>query len=215
MKNKYKKITLCVSFLLIVAWCLLGTGASLAWFADTSDEIKNIFQFGEFDLNVSFRMYDGGWKPVEQDSPLFDDEAVYEPGYVQVVYLKFENPGTVPVNYKTAVTVTDYTEPVNIYGQKFHLQDYLKFGLVVAETEDALFEAVATRNLAEEVANMPLNHYYETGYETDYITLGAKETVYLALIVWMPTETDNVANYRGDVIPRVELGMVITVTQKN
>lgn len=214
MHNRLKKVALSVSLLLVVAWCVLGTGASLAWFTDTDEEVKNIFHFAEFDLEVSHRLEDGTWEKVEQGTKLFDDEALYEPGYVQVVYLRIENKGEVPFDWKTAVTVTDYTEPTNIFGQKFHLQDYLKFGLATAETEEKLFELVATRGLAEEVANMPLNHYYENDYTTDASELGAQEMTYLALIVRMPENVTNIANYRGDIIPRVELGVIVSATQK-
>lgn len=214
MHNRLKKVALSVSLLLVVAWCVLGTGASLAWFTDTDEEVKNIFHFAEFDLEVSHRLEDGTWEKVEQGTKLFDDEALYEPGYVQVVYLRIENKGEVPFDWKTAVTVTDYTEPTNIFGQKFHLQDYLKFGLATAETEEKLFELVATRDLAEEVANMPLNHYYENDYTTDASELGAQEMTYLALIVRMPEDVTNIANYRGDTIPRVELGVIVSATQK-
>ena len=214
MKSKYKKIALSISLLLVVAWCVLGTGASLAWFVDTDDEVKNVFHFAEFDLEVSHRLEDGTWEKVEQGTKIFDDEALYEPGYVQVVYLKIDNLGTVPFDFKTAVTVTDYTVATNVFGQTFHLQDYLQFGLTTADTEAELYEKVATRNLAEEVANMPLNHYYKNDFVTDKAELGAKETVYMALIVRMPEEVTNIANYRGDVIPRVELGLIVTATQQ-
>ena len=36
----------------------------------------------------------------------------------------------------------------------------------------------------------------------------------MALIVRMPEDVTNMANYRGDVIPRVELGLIVTATQQ-
>lgn len=209
MRNKYKKIALCVSILLVAAWCILGTGASLAWFVDTDEEVKNVFHFAEFELEVSHRLEDGTWEKIEQDTKIFDDEALYEPGYTQVVYLKIENKGTVPFDFKTAVSVTDYTLATNVFGQSFQLQDYLKFGLTTADTEEELFEKVATRNLAKELAVMPLSNY-----STETASLDAKGTVYMALIVRMPEDVTNMANYRGDVIPRVELGLIVTATQQ-
>lgn len=214
MRKNYKKIALCLSLVLVAIWCILGTGASLAWFVDTDEEVKNVFHFAEFDLEVSHRTEDGSWEKVEQGTKIFDDEALYEPGYVQTVYLKIENKGTVPFDFKTAVSVTDYTVATNVFGQSFQLYDYLRFGLATADTEQALYELVATRNLAKEVANMPLNHYYEDDYITDQMELGAHETMYMALIVRMPEDVANVANYRGDVIPRVELGIIVSATQK-
>lgn len=209
MRNKYKKIALCVSILLVAAWCILGTGASLAWFVDTDEEVKNVFHFAEFELEVSHRLEDGTWEKIEQDTKIFDDEALYEPGYTQVVYLKIENKGTVPFDFKTAVSVTDYTLATNVFGQSFQLQDYLKFGLTTADTEEELFEKVATRNLAKELAVMPLSNY-----STETASLDAKGTVYMALIVRMPEDVTNMANYRADVIPRVELGLIVTATQQ-
>lgn len=209
MRNKYKKIALCVSLLLVAAWCILGTGASLAWFVDTDEEVKNVFHFAEFELEVSHRLEDGTWEKIEQDTKIFDDEALYEPGYTQVVYLKIENKGTVPFDFKTAVSVTDYTLAINVFGQSFQLQDYLKFGLTTADTEEELFEKVATRNLAKELAVMPLSNY-----STETASLDAKGTVYMALIVRMPEDVTNMANYRSDVIPRVELGLIVTATQQ-
>ena len=209
MRNKYKKIALCVSILLIVSWCILGTGASLAWFVDTDEEVKNVFHFAEFKLEVSHRLEDGTWEKIEQDTQIFDDEALYEPGYTQVVYLKIENKGTIPFDFKTAVSVTDYTLATNVFGQSFQLQDYLKFGLTTADTEEELFEKVATRNLAKELAVMPLSNY-----STETASLDANGTIYMALIVRMPEDVTNVANYRGDVIPRVELGLIVTATQQ-
>ena len=214
MTNKYKKIVVGISLLLVMMWCVLGTGASLAWFVDVDEEVKNVFHFAEFDLEVSHRLEDGTWEKIEQDTKIFDDEALYEPGYTQTVYLKIENKGTVPFDYKTAVTVSDYTLATNVYGQSFQLFDYLKFGLTTAKTEAELDALVATRNLAREVANMPLNHYYEDDFTTVQSELGAGETIYMALVVRMPEEVGNVANYRGNDIPRVELGVIVTATQK-
>ena len=209
MANKYKKIALCISLLLVMVWCVLGTGASLAWFMDTDEEVKNVFRFAEFDLEVSHRLENGGWEKVEQDTRIFDDKALYEPGYTQVVYLKIENKGTVPFDFKTAVSVTDYTLATNVFGQSFQLQDYLKFGLATANTEEELYEKVATRNLAKELAVMPLSNY-----STESASLNAKGTVCMALIVRMPEDVGNIANYRENVIPRVELGLIVTATQQ-
>ena len=214
MTNKYKKIALSISLVLAILWGILGTGASLAWFVDVDEEVKNVFHFAEFDLEVSHRLKNGIWEVIEQDTKVFDDEALYEPGYAQIVYLKIENKGTVPFNYKTAVTVSDYTLATNVFGQSFQLYDYLKFGLTTAATEEELYKLAATRDLAKEVANMPLNHYYENDFITQQSELGAGETIYMALVVRMPEEVGNAANYRESDIPRVELGVIFTATQK-
>ncbi|MBQ8802146.1 MAG: hypothetical protein IJZ53_00730 [Tyzzerella sp.] len=208
-KEQLKKIALALSVCLLILWGILGTGASIAWFTDTSSEVKNIFHVAEFDLVVSHRLDDGTYKEIDAKTQVFDDKALYEPGYVQVVYLKVENRGTVPFDYKTAVSVTDYTIATNVFGRTFNLQDYLKFGLVVADTEEELEQKLANRELAKENAAMPLNNY-----STETASLEAKDEIYMALIVRMPEEVGNVANYRGTDIPRVELGLIVSAEQQ-
>ena len=209
MHKTYKKIAFSLSLVLIAIWGILGTGISLAWFSDTDEEVKNVFHFAEFDLEVSHQLENGDWEKVEQNTKIFDDEALYEPGYTQVVYLKIENKGTVPFDFKTAVSVADYTLATNVFGQSFQLQDHLRFGLTTADTETQLHEKVATRNQAKDLAVMPLSNY-----STETASLDAKATIYMALVVRMPEDVDNIANYRGDVIPRVELGLIVTATQQ-
>lgn len=193
----------------LVVWALLGTGASLAWFSDVSNEIKNVFHVAEFDLEVSHRLEDGTYEVVDSQTKLFDDNALYEPGYVQVVVLKIENKGSVPFDFKTAVNVTDYTVATNLFGRQFNLQDYLRFGLVTADTEEELDDLIETRDLAKNVATMKLNNY-----ATDLAELEEDGVVYMALIVRMPEEVDNEANYRGNTVPKVELGIIVSATQQ-
>ena len=207
-KRKYNRLALSLSMCLMIVWGVLGTGTSLAWFTDTSPEVRNIFHFGEFDLVVSYKTEDGVYKEITSDTAIFDDEALYEPGYVQVVYLKIENKGTVDFEYKTAVSVTDYTPAINAFGKSFQLQDYLRFGLVSDDSEEALIEKLKTRELTKEKATMFLNNY---ATEKEYLKAG--QETYMALIVRMPEEIGNVANYRGNTIPRVELGIIVSASQ--
>lgn len=208
-KKPYKKIALALSLCFLIVWGVLGTGASLAWFTDTSNELNNIFHFGDFELKVSYRTEDGNWEIVDSETKIFDENALYEPGYVQVVYLKVENLGDRPFTFHTAVNVNDCVIATNVFGQKFMLQDFLKFGVVSANTEAEMDNSVITRDKAELIANMPLHNYYET----DTAVLDAKGTKYIALIVRMPEEVTDVANYRGEDIPKVELGITVKAEQ--
>lgn len=204
----YKRIALILSLVALVVWAILGTGASLAWFSDTSPEINNIFHFAEFDLVVSHQLTDGKWEEVDSQTKIFNEEALYEPGYVQVVYLKIENKGDREFEFYTAVNVNDCSVATNVFGQQFLLQDYLKFGVVTADTEQEMKDSVPDRQIAVEIADMPLHNY-----DTTTAILAPGETSYLALIVRMPEEVDNVANYRGNDIPKVELGITVKADQ--
>ena len=207
-KKIYKQIALALSLCALIVWCILGTGASLAWFTDTSPEINNIFHFSEFDLVVSHRLTDGKWEEVDGQTKIFDEEALYEPGYVQVVYLKVENKGTVPFEFYTSVNVNGCIVATNVFGQEFMLQDYLKFGVTTADSEDAMKNSVPNREKAVEIADMPLHNY-----DTETAVLNPGATKYIALIVRMPEEVGNVANYRGDTVPEVELGITVKADQ--
>ena len=55
---------------------------------------------------------------------------------------------------------------------------------------------------------MPLKNY-----ATEKAELEAGQEVYLGVIVRMPEEVGNDANYRGDVVPRVELGLIFSAVQ--
>lgn len=207
-KSVYKKIALILSLSALVVWAVLGTGASLAWFTDTTPEINNIFHFADFEVAVSHQLTDGTWEEIDGKTDVFDNEALYEPGYVQVVYLKIENKGDREFEFFTAVNVNDCDVATNVFGQQFLLQEYLKFGVVGAATEQAVKDSVPNRETAVQIANMPLHNY-----ATETARLEAGETAYLALIVRMPEEVNNVANYRGEDIPKVELGITVKADQ--
>lgn len=207
-KKPVRKIFIVLSLLAIGVWAILGTGASLAWFADTSPEVNNIFHFADFDVEVSHRLPDGTWEKVDSQTKIFDDQAIYEPGYTQVVYLKVENKGERAFEFQTAVNVTEYTTATNIFGQTFNLQDHLKFGLISEKTEAELNNSLADREKANNIAKTSLNNY-----STDTAMLDVGETSYIALIVYMPQDVNNVANYRGETVPKVELGVIVKADQ--
>lgn len=206
--KRYQRIAMALSLAVLLLWGILGTGTSLAWFSDTTPEIRNVFHFADFRLTVWHRLEDGAWEEIDAETKLFDDEALYEPNYVQVIYLKVENNGTRQFNFQTAVSVTDYVPATNVFGQTFNLQDYLRFGVVCAGTEAELEAKLASRRRAIASADMPLNNY-----STDTARLDAGEASYLALIVRMPEDVGNSANYRGDAVPKVELGVIVNATQ--
>ena len=209
IKAPYKKIALALSLAALIIWGILGTSASLAWFSDTSEEINNIFHAADFELEVSHRNKNGEWETIDSQSDIFDNQALYEPGYVQVVYLKIENKGDRAFDFKAAVSVTDYTVATNYFGQQFNLQDHLKFGAVFANTVAELDQAVETRDLAKAIATSKLSNYWH-----EDASLNPNETMYMALVVRMGEEVGNEANYRGDTIPTVELGIIVNATQK-
>lgn len=205
----YKRIAWVLSLLALIAWSVLGTGASLAWFTDTTPQLKNVFNFADFDLLVEYRKPDGTYADMDGVTTVFDENALFEPGYTQVVHLRVTNNGDVPFDYRTAVILRSYVPGTNVFGQSFTLQDHLRFGMATGD-EAAVDAAVATREDAAALATQRLNTYY---YQP--ASLGAGQTVYMALVVYMPTDIGNDANYRGTPIPEVKLGISVTATQQH
>ena len=70
-------------------------------------------------------------------------------------------------------------------------------------------ELVSTRDKANAIADMKLQNY-----STETAALEPGEVVYMALIVRMPEEVGDEANYRGDIVPKVELGIIVKADQQ-
>jgi predicted ribosomally synthesized peptide with SipW-like signal peptide len=207
-KLHIKKIALALSLCLLVVWGLLGAGTSLAWFSDSSQDINNIFHFGSLDVSVGFRQPDGSYAPIDERTDVFDPNALFEPGYMQIVYLEVKNTGTCDFTFTTGVNVTGYTPATNVFGLPLNLQQYLLFGMIWAPTEDALRQQLSGREQVRALATLPLNNYAE-----EIALLHPGETCYVALMVYMPETVGNAANYRGSA-PSVELGLIVKATQQ-
>ncbi len=208
--KKIKRVAFILSICLCVLWGVLGTGASLAWFNDTSNDLKNIFHVAEFDLQVFHYNEDNDkWEELESNTEVFDKEALYEPGYTQTIFLKVVNNGNIPFDWYTAISAYDIVEGINVYGDKFNLQDYLMFGVVNDDDFTVLQSKVANRKLAAETATDKLGNYSSTPVE-----LKEDESTYLALTVHMPEEVTNVANYKHPNQPEIYLNIIVYASQQ-
>ena len=217
MNRKFtKKHALILSLCLLLLWGILGTGATLAWFTDVSPVTRNSFLVGLLDLTVSYKndlMND--YEIMGSDSAVFNDQALYEPNYTQVVRLKVENTGSMAFNYKLSVQDYDYTDSINVYGTNLHLPDYLKFGVLYSDQEAQLerdvAQALATEDKTSVIQNFQkLNNYFKE----DEVTVEPGQTRYVAVIIYMPREVGNEANYRkGETPPQVQLGLTVYAQQ--
>lgn len=210
-KNKsMNKLALVLSVLMMLLWGVLGAGTTLAWFADEAEPVRNTFYFGTLDLKVGYKHPgEANYKELEGSSEVFNDEALYEPGYVQVVYLEIENIGDYTFDYTAAVIVGNYTTAVNVFGQSFNLQPYLNYGVVFADSEAELDAKLATRTQAREIAVNPLSNYTS---DVDKLEVG--DVKYMALVLQMPTSVGNEANYRENTVPQIELGISVKASQE-
>lgn len=214
MKKKIAtKLALAFSVCLFILWGILGAGSTLSWFVDSAPGIKNNFIVPELDLKVSYKNdVVTEYTVIESDTKVFNDRALYEPGYTQVVYLKVENAGEVDFTYKISVNVSNYVDSVNVYGQKLHLPNYLRFGVLFGAEEAELTRQLALSSAEEEMDQ--LSSKLNTYAKVDDVVVKAGQTRYIALVVYMPEEVGNEANFRSDVgAPVVELGITLYAQQ--
>ena len=209
-KVPYTKAALIFSLCLMILWALLGTGATIAWFTSSPETARNSFQVGMLDLNVSYKNdVVTEYTPMGPDTAVFNDQALYEPGYTQAVYLKIENGAQVAFQYKLSVTMNSYTDSIAVGGGELRVPDYLRVGGGFGATEAELTRALARENALQDMEVYCLDTYSQM----DTVTVEAGQTRYAALVVYMPEEVDNAANYRGDVVPAVELGVEVYAQQ--
>lgn len=214
MKKKIAtKLALAFSVCLFILWGILGAGSTLSWFVDSAPGIKNNFIVPELDLKVSYKNdVVTEYTVIESDTKVFNDRALYEPGYTQVVYLKVENAGEVDFTYKISVNVSNYVDSINVYGQKLHLPNYLRFGVLFGAEEAELTRQLARSSAEEEMDQ--LSTKLNTYAKVDDVVVRAGQTRYIALVVYMPEEVGNEANFRSDVgAPVVELGITLYAQQ--
>lgn len=210
-KRTITKSALALSIFLLIMWCVFGAGTSLAWFVDTTPVSKNMFNISDLDLTVYHKTGDG-YKLVENDTKLFDDNALYEPGYTQVIYLRVENNGDLDFDYRLSVIVNDVQVAKNVSGQDIFLPNYLKFGAIFSDDELDLDRQVAQAQATMDMSQLTLNSFSQIDSINAVPTKNSAR--YVALIVYMPEEVGNEANYRDDVAPRIELGISVLASQK-
>lgn len=213
MNNRsFTKKALILSVCLLILWAIMGTGTTIAWFTDTVPAVKNSFVIGELNLDVYYKNdVVTDYTVVESETSVFNDHALYEPGYTQVVYLRVENNGKIDFNYKVSVDRYSYVDSINILGGNLHLPKYLRIGVLFGADEASLSRDVAQTNTDKDTLDVLMLNQYS---KIDTVTVPAGGERYVALIVFMPEEVGNEANYQtGAKIPTVELGLTVFAQQ--
>lgn len=213
-QHKATRTALALSAFLLVLWVVLGTNATLAWFSDTTQTAKNTFIIGDLNLDVKYKNgFVTTYMDMNERSKVFNENALYEPGYTQVVWLEVKNNGTVDFDYKIAVDVNDYTTSTNRFGAQFCLPPHLRFGVMFGASEVQLDRQLARAvddGCLDDYMDVPLNTYSEK----DEVTVKAGQTRYAAVVVYMPETVGNEANYqKGADVPLVDLGMTVFAQQ--
>ena len=192
-----------VSLLLCIVM-LMGT--TFAWFTDIVESKDNIIVAGNLDVELEYYSA-AGWQPVNENTKLFDENALWEPGHTETVYLRVSNLGSLALKYMLGVNVVDEQGSVNVLGDGFMLSDYIRFGVLCDVTTPFASREEARGAIS---TSMPL---YSSFYQEDALNPGDASD-YVALVVYMPENVGNEANHAPDANPpKIHLGISLVATQ--
>ena len=199
-KNTRKALLVSMLSLLLCFSMLVGT--TFAWFTDSVTSSNNVIKAGNLDIKLEY-LTDNGWADVDGASDILTNE-LWEPGVVEVAYLRVENAGSLAFKYKLGVNILSEIDGVNKAGESFKLSDYIKFGVV--EGVNGETDKYTTREAA--VAAVENAKKISAGY-TKASNMFEGDELYLALVVWMPTDVTDVANHNGINVPYLKIGSMV------
>ena len=213
--SKSTKRALISSTLAILMCVAMLIGTTFAWFTDTASTAVNKIQAGNLDIELAYKnsTTGGEFKEASKETPVFDNNALWEPGHVEYVVLKVSNAGSLALKYKLGINIANEVGSTNVYNKAFKLSDYIRFAVLDGDrTEnsvdrDALVAAATDSKLIKEGYSKE-NHLMATG------TDNSQKVV--TLVVWMPTTAGNEANHKTDeAAPTIDLGISVAATQYN
>ena len=203
-KKSTKSALFTSSISLLLSFSML-LGTTFAWFTDTVTSANNVIKSGNLDIELDY--WNGTtWETVKDASDILTGD-LWEPGYVDVAYLRLKNAGSLALKYQLGVNIVSETAGKNVAGEEFKLSDYIYFDVVESNTQIPAY----TRDTAMAVATETTK--ISTGYSKASTMEAGSEPLYLAMIVHMPTTVDNKANHNGKDIPQINLGINVFATQ--
>ena len=190
---------------------ILLIGTTFAWFTDTASTGVNKIQSGNLDVELQYSTDCQTWKNVTNETYLFDQNALYEPGYTQVVYVKVKNAGNLALKYDLAVNTDNNKKGKNVNGDYYYITDYLMMGAV--DTNSAYNSREKAKAAVENSANIIKSGASLTNPDKPVLNPG-EETTPIAVVLYMPETVGNEANPKSKTwSAKVDLGMTLLATQ--
>ena len=209
--TKSSKRALLLSALAIVLCIAMLIGTTYAWFTDTASTAVNKIQSGNLDVQLEYSKDFSEWKNVTEDTKLFEDSTVWEPGRTEIVYLRVKNAGTLALKYTLGIYNLYNSTGKNVLGNKYSLSDYVKLG--AAEADAAYADRAAAISAVQDSAKT-LNSIGDTGVVG--ADLATNTTKVYAMVLYMPTEVGNEANPKNNDpywAAKVSFGISVSATQ--
>ncbi len=198
--------------LVLLSAMLIGT--TFAWFTDSVSSDLNRIISGKLDVEMNCWDSQSSEFIDASNVPLFDEDALWEPGYMDIAYLEIENRGSLSFNYLLAVYPTEEVPGYLENGNTFYISDYLTYALIEYDVEK-------DGEIPNREAAMEMIADYQMGLTRENLRYGTMhpdtESVRLALIVYMPTtvRSDQANHYLGSgkPAPSVKLSVDVYATQ--
>ena len=187
------KRALLVSALSIVMCLAMLIGTTFAWFTDTASTGLNKIQAGNLDVKLMYSKDMVTWNEATEDTPLFDDNALWEPGRTEIVYLKVVNAGTLAFKFTTKTNNFSVNSGTNVYDKKYKIGDYLKIGAAGCETKFESREEAWNAISGNEKA-LAIKMDISDGWTV--LEAGKTSNPY-AVVLYMPTSVGNEANAKN------------------
>ena len=207
MNNKRAtKRALLTSVMALVMCVVMLVGTTFAWFTDTASTGVNKIQAGNLKMEVTYKnTADGDFEKVSKENPVFNNNALWEPGHVEYVVLKIRNAGNLALKYKLGINIANEVGSTNVYGNGFELSNYIKFAVIGGDKSNLGRDAL--------VAEAGEGAVLSTGYTAENHLLKDGSKI-VTLVVWMPTDVGNEANHKtGTAAPTIDLGIKVDATQ--
>ena len=208
---KSSKRALLLSALAIVLCIAMLIGTTYAWFTDTASTAVNKIQSGNLDVQLEYSKDFSEWKNVTEDTKLFEDSTVWEPGRTEIVYLRVKNAGTLALKYTLGIYNLYNSTGKNVLGNKYRLSDYVKLG--AAEADAAYADRAAAINAVDADAKL-ISDIDNSGMAG--ASLEPNDTKIYALVLYMPTEVGNEANPKNNDpywAAKMSFGISVSATQ--
>ncbi len=205
--TKTTKRALLTSVLSIVICLTMLIGSTFAWFTDSATTGVNKITAGNLDVGLKYSKNFSTWNDAESETEIFKKNALWEPGYTEVVYFEVENKGNLAFNYRVGTNLVNNVIGKTQDDKDIDLTKYIKLGIVEVD------KAFANRDAALDAVEDSAIDFADLFVAEDSLTTkGATQK--FAMVVFMPTTVNNEANHNGTDIPSIEFGVQVIATQK-
>ena len=223
-KRKTTRKALISSVLALLLCVSMLVGSTFAWFTDSVTSANNIIKSGTLDVVLEYKTnWSDEWAPVDENTKLFEEGALYEPGYTEVVFLRVSNAGTLALKYLLSFNLANDEGSINVYGDEFKISDYLQVGTYVMNEYDSGVNQAdvdmpsmfgSRKSALENVELTALSSADVKICDNASLLPGEDTAQVVALVLTMPETVGNEANAKiGVEPPYVELGVRLYATQ--